>query len=170
MRTSFENVLTLGFGSSLSPSSSLLSLEKKNFRSIDGDHIIPFHTIPLHTIACYCIPLHTMSGATAATQPIQTTETNLRVSISMFISGLWTVLALLVVGPVTFIDEAMFSILRCLIVVFVCSGQRRLVFPKKSNNLTLPRLQVFIRGHFLDVQLHGKRSEESSSQEYSQVK
>ena len=133
-------------------------------------HTIAYHCIPLHTIAYHCILLHTMSGATTAYQPIQTTKINLRVSISMFISGLWTVLALLLVGPVTFIDEAMFSILRCLIVVFVCSGQRRLVFPKKSNNLTLPRLQVFIRGHFLDVQLHGKRSEESSSQEYSQFK
>ena len=139
-------------------------------------HSIPYHTIayhcmPLHAIAYHCMPLHTISGATAAYQPIQTTETNLRVSISMFISGLWTVLALLVVGPVTFIDEAMFSILRCLIVVvFVCSDQRRLVFPEKSNHSTLPRLQVFIRGHFLDVQLHRKRSGKSCSPKYSQFK
>ena len=56
---------------------------------------------------------HTSSWLTNHSTGItNTTNTNLRVSISMFISGLRTTLA--VVGPDTFIDEARFSIRRCL--------------------------------------------------------
>ena len=92
----WRNVFTLGRGSSRSPSSSLLSLEweLKN------------------CILSYFTSCHNHTSSWLTNHSTLIANTNLRVSISMFISGLLTTLA--VVGPDTFIDEARFSIRRCL--------------------------------------------------------